>query len=34
MKQKLTQSYENELEQTHPGADNPSPEMDQAGAGI
>jgi hypothetical protein len=34
MKQKLTQSYENELEQTHPGADDPSPEMDQAGAGI
>jgi hypothetical protein len=24
-KQKLTQSYENELEQTHPGADDPFP---------
>jgi hypothetical protein len=30
----LTQSDKNELEQTHPGADDPSPSRDRAGAGI
>jgi hypothetical protein len=33
-KQKLTRSDENEFKHTHPGADDPFPYRDRAGAGI